>query len=148
MSQTQQNQRAHAPQPGAWTRRRAAASGAAILGSGILGACAEPGSSSAPAPAAEAASISYVSDWSSGTRGEWIKAAVPKFMEENPKITVRVDNWAGEVTEVALTNAAGTLQDVMLGSNDAFIQLARSGGMQDITPVLKSGDLVLAKIPK
>jgi multiple sugar transport system substrate-binding protein len=124
----------------ALTRRSALGSGAALLsGAGVLAACAAPGSGPAPVAEARDVTLTYVTDWSSGTRGEWIKEAIPKFTEENPRIKVQVDNWGGEVTVVAVANAAaGTLQDVMLGSNDVFIQLARAGGMQDITPVLRS----------
>jgi ABC-type glycerol-3-phosphate transport system substrate-binding protein len=108
-------------------------------GTSVLGACAAPGAAPSPAPEAKEVTISYVTDWSSGSRGDWLKAAIPKFTEENPKIKVQVDNWGGDVSVVAVANAAaGTLQDVMLGSNDVFIMLVRAGGMQDITPVLKS----------
>ena len=123
------------------TRRRLlAAAGAAAPA--LLGACAAPGGATdnPAAPAAREVTISWVTDWSGGTRAEWIAAALPRFTEENPKIRVRSDNWAsGEVGAVALANAAaGTLQDVMLGANDVYLTLVRAGGMQDLTPILKS----------
>jgi multiple sugar transport system substrate-binding protein len=128
-----------AVQERSWTKRRFFRAGPLMMGAGVLAGCQIPGQSGPAAQEAKEVTLSYVSDWSGGVRGEWVKAAIPKFTEENPKVKVRVDNWAGEVTEVAMANAAaGTLQDVMLGSNDVFIQLARSGGMKDITPVLKS----------
>jgi multiple sugar transport system substrate-binding protein len=123
-----------------WTRRRVVNRGVALAaGSGVLAACEMPGGASAPAAAAKEVTISYVTDWSGTPRGDFLKAAVPRFQEENPKIKVQVDNWGGEVTVVALANAAaGTLQDVLLNSNDVFINLVRAGDMKDITPVLKT----------
>jgi multiple sugar transport system substrate-binding protein len=122
------------------TRRRLALSVALIgAGGGALAACVTGGQTPAESPSAKEVTITYVSDWSASPRSDWINAALPRFTQEYPKIKVQADNWAGEVSQVALANAAaGTLQDVMLGANDVFIQLARSGGMQDIAPVLKS----------
>lgn len=123
------------------TRRRACAAGAALAtaGVGVLSACAAPGSETAPPPSAKEVTISYVSDWSTSPRVDWIKVAIPRFTEENPKIKVQVDNWTGGVGVTAIANAAaGTLQDVMLGANDVFITLIRGGGMKDIAPILKT----------
>ena len=129
------------PTPTRRTRRAAYATGAALAtaGAGVLSACAAPGSETAPTASAKEVTISYVSDWSTSPRIDWIKAAVPRFTEENPKIKVQVDNWTGEVGVTAIANAAaGTLQDVMLGANDVFITLIRGGGMKDIAPILKT----------
>ena len=122
------------------TRRRCLMAGASAVGMATLAACGWPGQTPGSAPEAKEMTISWVTDWSGGTRAEWIKAALPKFTEENPKIHVRADNWgAGLVGEQALAGAAaGTLQDVMIGANDVYITLIRAGGMRDITPVLKS----------
>jgi multiple sugar transport system substrate-binding protein len=121
------------------SRRTMLRLGTTALSSSVLAACA-PGQSPAPAQEAKEVTISWVTDWSSGTRADWIKVALPKFTEENPKIRVRSDNWgSGLVGELALAgSAAGTLQDVMLGANDVYMTLVRAGGMQDITPMLKS----------
>jgi multiple sugar transport system substrate-binding protein len=123
--------------------RRAGLRAAAHLGSAgaatAIGACALPGTASAPPPTARDVTISYVTDWSGSPRGDFVKAAVPKFQEEYPHFKVQVDNWGGEVTVVAAANAAaGTLQDTMLNSNDVFITLVRGGGWKEITPVLKT----------
>lgn len=122
------------------TRRQVLRAGVtASAAGGVLAACAMPGSETAPQLSAKEVTITYVSDWSASPRVDWIKAAIPRFTEENPKIKVQVDNWAGEVGVVAIANAAaGTLQDVMLGANDVFITLVRAGGMKDIAPVLKT----------
>jgi multiple sugar transport system substrate-binding protein len=111
----------------------------ALAGPLALAACGLSGAEGVPAESAKDVTISYVTDWNSGARGDWVKAATQKFTEENPKIKVQVDNWGGEVIVVALANAAaGTLQDVMLNANDVFISLVRAGGMKDLGPVLKS----------
>jgi ABC-type glycerol-3-phosphate transport system substrate-binding protein len=105
----------------------------------VLAACAAPGTPPPPAQDAREVTISYVTDWNAGGRGEYVKNVVPKFTEEHPKIRVQVDNWAGEVNTTAIANAAaGTLQDVMLAGGDLFIQLARDGQMKDLTPHLKA----------
>lgn len=130
--------------PGAGsTRRQMIAASAAVLAAGGVGgalsACATPGGDSAPAASAKEVTLSYVTDWNASPRLDWIKAALPRFTEENPKIKIQVDNWAGEVGVTAIANAAaGTLQDVMLGANDVFITLIRAGGMKDIAPTLKT----------
>ena len=125
------------------TRRRAFAADAALAtaGVGVLSACAAPGSETTPPPSTKEVTISYVSDWSASPRVDWIKVAIPRFTEENPKIKVPVDNWTGEVGVTAIANAianaaAGTLQDVMPGANDVFITLIRGGAMKDIAPIL------------
>ena len=137
-----QNQESRATVRG---RGRAAGTRRGLLGSGalaaplILAACAGPGTPATPPAEAKEVTLTYVSDWSGGVRGEWVKAAMPRFTEENPKIKVQVDAWGGDVIAASMANAAaGTLQDVLLGANDVFIQLARSGAMQDITAALKS----------
>lgn len=112
---------------------------AGSVGASALAACGLPGQPGEAVPEARDVTLSYVTDWSSGGRSDFLKVAIPKFTAENPRITVRVDNWSGDVLAAALTNAAaGTLQDVMLNQNDLFIQLARGGEMKDITPALKS----------
>src|SRR5688572_581420 len=119
------------------TRRRVLG-GTLLAGPAVLAACAGPGAG-APAVEAKEVTLTYISDWSSGVRGEWVKAAMPRFTEENPKIKIQVDTWGGDVIASSIANAAaGTLQDVLLGANDVFIQLARSGAMQDITGALKT----------
>src|SRR5829696_432049 len=95
----------HPPSRAGRTRRGAFAAGAALTAAGsigTLGACAMPGSDAAPAASAKEVTISYVSDWSAIPRVDWIKAAIPRFTEENPKIKVQVDNWAGEVGATAI----------------------------------------------
>jgi multiple sugar transport system substrate-binding protein len=124
------------------TRRSALRTGAQLAAGGAVAALAPAcgaGGDAKPAQDAAPATVSYVTDWSSGTRGEWLKAAVPRFMEEHPKIRLDVANWAGNVAVTTLANAAaGTLQDVMLNGADVFLQLVRNGNMKDITPALKT----------
>jgi ABC-type glycerol-3-phosphate transport system substrate-binding protein len=121
------------------TRRAYTQVALAGMATGVLASCSGPGGEPAPAPSAREVTISYMTDWSGGTRAEWIKAAIPKFTQENPKITVTVDTVTTDIKVVALTNAAaGTLSDTLLAGGDTPHQLVKGGVMQDITPVLKT----------
>ena len=129
------------------TRRRLIGA-AALAGPGALAACGAPGTAPPAAPERREVALSYVTGWSGGARGEYVAQAIQAFNQEHPGLTVRADAWVGNVATAALASAAaGTLQDVMLNSNDVFLHLARAGGMPDLTPVLKAqrvsmGDLV------
>jgi ABC-type glycerol-3-phosphate transport system substrate-binding protein len=114
-------------QRGAPTRagatRRAALHGAVVLGGGLgaalplAAACGIGQGSNAPAPVVGPAALRYFTDWSGGTRADWIKTALPKFTEENPGITVTAEFAQGDAKEAVLANAAaGTLSDVVLGA--------------------------------
>ena len=99
------------------TRRQVLRAGVtASAAGGVLAACAMPGSETAPQLSAKEVTITYVSDWSASPRVDWIKAAIPRFTEENPKIKVQVDNWAGEVGVVAIANAAAGTQASLSGT--------------------------------
>lgn len=117
---------------------RRAFAGSASVTAGLLAACGSGGEQGPAASTAEV-TLSYMTDWGGGTRAEWIKTALPKFTEENPKITMKAEVVTGDIKEVALTNAAaGTLPDTLLGGGDTPHHLIKGGSMQDITPVLKS----------
>lgn len=122
------------------TRRRMLGTGGTLAAAGTLAACAMPGQTVAPRMDEREVTLSYLTDWASGARGDWVKAAVPKFKTEFPKITVRVEYvTSGSMDGAVLTGAAaGTLQDVFFNPNDIFQQLARQGDMKDITPTLKA----------
>jgi Bacterial extracellular solute-binding protein len=124
--------------PGA-RRREVLAATAATAGAGVLAACQAPGQSAAPRLDEREVTLTYLTDWTSGARGEWVKQALPRFTQEHPKIKVQVENATGSLQTVLLASAAGgTLQDVFNNENDVFQKLARQGDMQDIAPVLKS----------
>jgi ABC-type glycerol-3-phosphate transport system substrate-binding protein len=135
-------------QGGALTRRRevllrigAAASAGGLSGFGvaIAAACAPSKQGEVPAPSAREVTLTYFTDWSGGTRAEWVKTALPRFTQEHPKITVQVEFAQGDAKEAALANAAaGTLSDVMLGGGDTPHFLAKAGALADVTPILKS----------
>jgi multiple sugar transport system substrate-binding protein len=125
---------------GAATRRRAAlgAAFAAFAGAGAA-ACGFSGQGAAPAPAAGPASLTYFTDWTGGTRAEWVKAALPVFGAENPGITVTAEFAQGDAKAAALANAAaGTLSDVLLGGGDIPHHLAKAGALAEVTPSLKN----------
>src|SRR5262245_17340261 len=91
-----------------------------------------------PPPEAKEVTITYLTDWPTvQVRANFLNTNIPKFMAENPKTKVQVDSTM-EVAVAGLANAAaGTLEDVMLGAQDLFIQLVKGGGWRDIAPVLK-----------
>ena len=111
----------------------------ALVGTGVLAACQMPGQTTAPRMDEKEVTLTYLTDWTSGARGEWVKQGMPKFTAEFPKIKVQVENATGSLQTVLLASAAGgTIQDVFNNENDVFQKLARQGDMQDIAPVLKS----------
>ena len=124
---------------GGSTRRRVLL-GAALAGSALpLAACGTGQQSGAPAPAVGPASLRYFTDWSGGTRADWVKTALPKFTEENPGITVTAESSQSDAKEAVLANAAaGTLSDVVLGGGDIPHHLAKAGALSEVTPSLKN----------
>src|SRR5207244_12480703 len=90
-------------------------------------------------PEAKEVTLTYQTDWAGGTRLEWVKTALPKFTEENPKIKVQVDTVNTDSREVTLAHiAADTLPDIQLAAGDVVYLLNRAGAVQDITPALKA----------
>ena len=107
----------------------------------LLAACGTGGDQPSQASAPQV-TITYLTDWNGGTRADWVKAAPPKFTEENPRIQVQVEIAASSSSEfadsVVARAAAGTLPDTMLSLGDVPQRLVRGGAMKDISPVLKS----------
>ncbi len=118
---------------------RAAATMVAAGAPGALAACGVGGGESTPAQSAGPVTLRYFTDWSGGTRADWIKTALPKFTEENPKVSVQAEFAQGDAKEAALANAAaGTLSEVLLGGGDIPHHLAKAGALAEVTPTLKS----------
>jgi multiple sugar transport system substrate-binding protein len=119
------------------TRRAILVTGSAASGA-LLAACAA-GGGVGPAPEAKEVTLTHFSDWSGGTRADWIKTAFPKFTEENPKIRVQPEFAQGDAKAAAIANAAaGTLSDVVLGGGDTPHFLVKAGAGVEIAPMLKS----------
>src|SRR5918912_649085 len=95
--------------PAVTSRRTVLLAGGTLLPAtaAALVACAGVPSTGAPSPSAAPVTLTYFSDWSGGARGEWIKAAFPKFSEENPKITVQPEFAQNDAKAEAIANAAG-----------------------------------------
>ena len=126
------------PAPGRHARRRILGGGSALGAVLALAACGGQ-SEGGGTQEAKDITVSYMTDWNSGARAEYIKQAFPKFTAENPKIKVDVVNATGDSKQIALANsAAGTLADTMLAGGDLPLLLARNGDMKDIAPLLKS----------
>jgi multiple sugar transport system substrate-binding protein len=121
------------------TRRQITGSCGSLVVGGVV-ACAVPGQTVAPSMDERDVTLTYLTDWTGGARGEWVKQAIPRFTQEFPRITVRVEyiTSGGTDTAVLAGSAAGTLQDIFFNPNDIFQQLARQGDMKEIAPVLRS----------
>src|SRR5262245_48256365 len=118
-----------------WTRRRFAATGLPAAGVAAT-ACGQIGSGAPPSQEAREVTVSNLTDWEGAARLEFLKTAIPKFTEENPKIHVDV-NYAqtlgsNSIVVSMAAAAAGTLQDTLLGPISIPNQLAKLGALQDI----------------
>jgi multiple sugar transport system substrate-binding protein len=123
------------------TRRTVAAGFAGGLGVAAFAACgvANQAQPAAPAPSAKPTTLTYFTDWTGGTRNEWVKTAFPKFTDENPGITVQPEFAQGDAKEAALANAAAnTLSSVLQGGGDIPHFLAKSGALTEISASLKN----------
>jgi len=115
---------------------KGATAGWALL---AFGGCTAPGSGGVAKPEAPTVTLTYFTDWSGGTRGDWIKAALPKFAEENPGIVVQAEFAQNDAKAEAIANAAaGTLSDTILGGGDVPYALAKAGQLVEVTPTLKT----------
>ena len=124
---------------GGWSRRMGLLGGVGLGGALAAAACGVGTQEGAPAQSAGPVTLRYFTDWSGGTRADWIKTAFPKFGEENPKISVQAEFAQGDAKEAALANAAaGTLSDVLLGGGDIPHHLAKAGALAEVTATLKS----------
>jgi multiple sugar transport system substrate-binding protein len=111
----------------------------AAAGVGAAAACGVPQEGAPPAKTTGPATLTYFTDWSGGTRADWVKAAFPKFGEEHPGISVQAEFAQGDAKAAALANAAaGTLADVVLGGGDIPHHLAKAGALTDVAPALKN----------
>lgn len=110
-----------------------------IVGVGPVSACQLPGETARPSMDARDVTLTYLTDWANGARGDWVKRATALFTAEFPKIKVQVENTASSSGAPILAAAsAGTIQDIFFNVNDVFQTMARQGDMKDIAPSLKS----------
>src|SRR5687768_1458734 len=82
----------HLPHEGGTLSRRRVLAGGAGLAGATLAACQGPGQTEAPRLDAREVTLTYLTDWTGGARGEWVKQAMPRFTQELPKIKVEVHN--------------------------------------------------------
>jgi ABC-type glycerol-3-phosphate transport system substrate-binding protein len=105
----------------------------------VLAACTRSPAGGSPTPRAKPVTLTYLTDWSGGTRADWVKTALPKFTEENPGITIQAEASQGDVKAAAIANAAaGTLSDLLMAGGDVPHHLVKAGVLHDITPLLKT----------
>lgn len=121
------------------TRRVVLRRGPALASAGVLAACQMPGQTAAPRMDERDVTLTYLTDWANNAvRNEWVKQALPRFMEEFPRIRVQVEAAGNDSAQAILTGAAaGTLQDIFFNENDVFQKLAQQGDLKDIAPVLR-----------
>jgi multiple sugar transport system substrate-binding protein len=118
---------------------RAQALRLAAVGSlaGLQAACrrAEPAPGQAPAPPV---TVSWMSDWTGGARGEATKASIALFEAQHPRIKLEHLALASDLYQTLTAHlAAGTLADVVLFSPNWFIEWAERNTMMDIAAHLR-----------
>ena len=120
------------------TRRHLVQAGGLLASGALLASCGSFGSPAGGTLSEKEATITYITDWSSGARKAWLDAVLPLFRQENPKITVQTEFASNVEVSVRAAAAAGTLQDTALTGPGLTLQLADEGQLSDITPVLKA----------
>src|SRR5687768_8210157 len=111
--------------------------GAALTGvssAGVLGACTAPGAQEQAAQSSEPVTLGWMSDWTSGARGEATKLSGPQFEAENPKIRLDTRAMGGDFYDkLGAELAAGTIADVVLFTGNLFQLWAERNAFADIS---------------
>lgn len=98
----------------------------------------QPKATAAPA-AAPATQLTYATDWTTGARGETLKAAVAKFEKEFPKYTVKVEPIGGDYYDkLTIEISGGTAADIILFSGAIFLNFQQKGALAAIDSYLKA----------
>jgi ABC-type glycerol-3-phosphate transport system substrate-binding protein len=119
-----------------WLRSGAAALGAA--GTGVLAACGPVGPAPADKPAATPVTLTWMTDWTGGPRGEATKQSITAFEPEFPRIKLDMQATKTDTFEALSAHlAAGTLADVLLFGSSFFELWAERGVLMDIGAVLR-----------
>ncbi len=114
---------------------------AATAGATWLAACGLPGGQ----PAAKEAgpqTISFATDWSSGTRAEIMKQSLAVFAEKHPLIKVeRTDIGDNYYDAITGRFAAGTQEDLIIFDGPQFGAFRELGAFEDLTPMFKAAKI-------
>jgi len=111
---------------------------AGAAGGGLLSACGGAGSPEATQQSSEPVTLSWMTDWTGGARGEATKLSQPQFEAENPKIKLDLRAMPGDYYDKLSTElAGGTIADVVIFTGNLFQLWAERGTFADISPQLK-----------
>ena len=92
----------------------------------------------AQAPQIETQFVRYATDWNSGARHDTMEAAQEEFGKQHPEIVINMEHASRLNELVALSLAAGTGPDAMLGVGYRFAPLRDVGMFLEITPLLQA----------
>ena len=86
--------------------------------------------------------------WGSQTRHDLTMAAIEKFQEKYPWITVEPEftSWDGYWSKLATQVAGGLLPDVIQMDYQYLIQYAQSGVLADLKPYFESGTIDVSNV--
>jgi len=121
------------------TRAEVVRASASMAGASALAACGLPGSGSeAPDKGAAPVTISWMTDWTGGPRGEATKLSIPAFEAQFPRIKVDMQATKPDTFEALSAHlAAGTLADALLFGSALLSVWADGGALMDIGPLLR-----------
>ena len=86
--------------------------------------------------------------WGSQTRHDLTMAAIEKFEEKYPYITVEAEftSWDGYWSKLATQVAGGLMPDVIQMDYQYLNQYAQSGVLADLTPFFESGAIDVSNV--
>jgi multiple sugar transport system substrate-binding protein len=114
-----------------------------MMGAGALAACTMPVAPQAGQTAAsETPSIRFLTDWSTGVRGEVMNRAMELFRTESPDIQVIYEpSVESDVTQrVIVELAGGSAADVFISSGADFFNFWEKGAFLDLTDFVNADD--------
>jgi multiple sugar transport system substrate-binding protein len=115
----------------------------AMVGASALAGCAMPAPPQAgQAPAAAQPSIRFLTDWSTGVRGDVMSRAMELFREQAPEIRVAYEpSVESDVTQrVIVELAGGNAADVFISSGADFYNFWEKGAFLDLTDFVNADD--------
>ena len=123
------------------TRRRGIALGVTALAGGgtAMGAFGVVGCDASPAQTRKPVTISFMTNWTGGTRTEILDQSLAEFRRQHPSITVEPEiKNEGMLAQLTTRVASGTLPDTTLGTSGFFADGLEKKFLLDITAVLKN----------
>jgi multiple sugar transport system substrate-binding protein len=113
-------------------------SGAAASIAPLLAACGAGGAQGPAQQAMKPVTLTYMTDWTGGARGEATKQSIAAYQAQFPHVTLELQGVTGDLLEAQTANlAGGTLASVLYFSPNWFEQWVEKGLLADVTPWLK-----------